>query len=179
MGYKEAMKTPALIPTVDVIARHITVMRGQRVIVDTDLAQLYDVPTKVFNQAVKRNQERFPEDFMFQLTKEEHEILRSQIVTSSSGYGGRRYLPYVFTEHGALMAATILNSARAVEVSIYVVRGFLQLRDLLATHKELARQLAALEKRVTGHDKDFASLVAEIRRLLNPASQPKRRRIGF
>ena len=164
---------------VDAIAKRILFIRGQRVILDSDLAELYGVPTKQFNQAVKRNLERFPDDFMFQLTKEEHDALRYQSGTSKPGPGGRRYLPYVFTEHGAYMAGNVLNSPRAVEVSIFIVRAFVQLRDLLATHKTLAKQLGELQKRVGDHDKDIAKIINTIHRLLEPPPEPKRRSIGF
>ncbi len=164
---------------VDAIAKRILFIRGQRVTLDSDLAELYGVATKQFNQAVKRNQERFPDDFMFQLTKEEHDALRYQSGTSKPGPGGRRYLPYVFTEHGAYMAGNVLNSSRAVEVSIFIVRAFVQLRDLLATHKTLAKQLGELQKRVGDHDKDIAKIINTIHRLLEPPPEPKRRSIGF
>jgi len=172
------MPQRSIIP-VDAIARRIAFIRGQRVMMDADLAELYEVTTSHFNRAVKRNQERFPKDFMFQLTLEEYASLRFQSVISKPGSGGRRYLPYVFTEHGALMAASVLNSKRAVEVSVFVVRAFVQLRDLLATHKTLAKQLEELEKRISGHDKEIAQIIATIHRLLEPPAEPKRRPIGF
>jgi hypothetical protein len=178
----------SLIP-VEVIERAILQMRGQRVILDADLAELYGTTTKAFNQAVKRNLERFPADFMFQLTAEEAEgtrsqtvtaNLRSQIVTSSSASrGGRRYLPYAFTEHGAIMAASVLNTPRAIEASVYVVRTFVKLRELLSTHKELAGKLAELERKVGSHDVAIQSLVTAIRRLMEPPPAPPRPRIGF
>ena len=171
-------RSSILVP-VDAIATRILLIRGQRVILDADLAQLYGVLTKQFNRGVKRNQERFPEDFMFQLTKEEGEVLRFQSGTSKSGAGGRRYLPYVFTEHGALMAASVLNSQRAVEVSVFVMRAFVQLRDLLSTHKTLAKHSGELEKRIAGHDKDIAQIINTIHRLLEPPPEPKKRSIGF
>lgn len=146
---------------------------------DADLAELYGVSTKVFNQAVKRNQERFDEDFMFQLTKEEDMSLRSQSVTSRSSHGGRRYLPYVFTEHGAYMAGNILSSPRAIAVSKFIVRAFIQMRDLLATHKNIAKQLSELQKHVAGHDKDIAQIIAAIHRLLEPPPESPKRPIGF
>jgi hypothetical protein len=164
--YNNVMPTSAIIP-VDAIAKRTTFIRGQRVILDSDLAQLYGVSTSAFNRAVKRNIERFDEDFMFQLSREEFEVLRCQSGTSKSGSGGRRYLPYVFTEHGAHMAGNVLNSAHAVDVSKFIVRAFIQMRDLLATHKNIARQLTELQKRVAGHDKDIAQIVAAIHRLLS------------
>lgn len=149
-------------------------------IIDADLAELYGVPTKVFNQAVKRNQTRFPADFMFQLSKEELEFWRSQIVTSnSSAKMGLRRAPYAFTEHGAYMAGNVLHSKRAIEVSVFVVRAFVQLRDLLSTHKTLARQLGELDQRVGKHNKDIAQIINTIHRLLEPPPEPKKRPIGF
>ena len=127
---------------------------GQRVLLDADLATLYDVTTKRFNEQVKRNLDRFPEDFMFQLTEEEFAALRSQFATSNQGRGGRRYLPYAFTEHGTIMVATILNSQRAMEMSVYVVRTFVQLRNLLASNQEVMRQLTELGKKVSSHALD-------------------------
>jgi len=172
--------TKDIIP-IDAIARRITVVRGQRVIVDSDLADLYGVSTGAFNQAIKRNKERFPEDFGFQLTQEEYDFLRSQTVILKTGRGQhRKYLPYAFTEAGALQAASLLNSPRAIQAGIFVHRAFVQLRDLLATHKNIAKQLTELEKRVSGHDKDLVAIVDALRQLLNPAEpKPKRRPIGF
>jgi hypothetical protein len=168
---------------VDAIAERITVLRGQRVIVDADLAALYGVPTKRLNEQVRRNAERFPGDFMFQLVPQEWEPLRSQFATLKSGRGQhRKYLPYAFTEHGAIMAATVLNSPRAVEVSIYVVRAFVQLRELLAGHKELAKRLdqleARLERKFTTQDQAIAGILDAIRELMKPP-ETKRRKIGF
>jgi hypothetical protein len=165
------------------IASAILILRGQRVLQDSELATLYGVSTKRFNQQVRRNRKRFPADFMFQLTAEETSSLRSQIATLKSGRGRhRKYLPYVFTEHGAIMAATILNSPRAIEMSVYVVRAFVQLREMLASNKELARRFAQLEtrldKRLTTHDEAIAAILAAIRQLMHPPI-PKRRPIGF
>ena len=173
------MSNSAITP-VDVIAKRILFIRGHRVILDTDLADLYGVSTKAFNQAIKRNQQRFDGDFMFQLTQEESDFLRSQTVTLKSGRGQhRKYLPYVFTEHGAYMAGNVLSSPRAVEMSKFIVRAFIQMRDLLATHKTIARQLAELQKRVSGHDKTIADIVSTIHKLLEPPAEPKKRKIGF
>ena len=158
------------------LAGRIVVIRGQRVLLDLDLAELYEVETRVFNQAVKRNLSRFPADFMFQLTQEELTNLTSQTVTSS--WGGRRKLPVAFTEHGAIMAASVLNSDRAVEMSVYVVRAFVQLRAVLLDHKALADKLASLERRVSHHDNSLAEVIEAIRALMvqpKPASRP----IGF
>jgi hypothetical protein len=167
---------------VEAVASRILLLRGLRVLLDSDLAALYGVPTKRFNEAVKRNAAKFPAEFMFQLTLGEFAALRSQIATSNAGRGGRRYLPQVFTEHGALMAATILNSPRAVEVSVYVVRAFVQLRDLLAGNKELAQRLRELERRLesrlAAHDVAIADILAAIRQLINPP-EATRRPIGF
>ena len=171
----------ALVPT-EFIAERIFVVRGQKVILDADLAALYEVPTKQFNQAVKRNLAKFPTDFMFALTAAEWEALRSQFVTLDTGPGRhRKYLPYVFTEHGAIMAATLLNSPRAVEVSVYVVRAFVQLREFLASNKELARQLKALEQRIErklgSQNQAIAGIIDTLRQLMSPSSA--KRRIGF
>ncbi len=179
----------AALPQAEAISLRILTLRGQRVIVDADLALLYDVPTKRLNEAVKRNEGKFPGDFMFTLTDEEFANLRSQFATSSSGYGGRRYLPRVFTEHGALMAATILNSPRAVEVSIYVVRAFVRLRELATTHGDLAKRLDELEEKTEAltinHDtfsrntrNQLKQVFDALRELMTPPDPPKRP-IGF
>ncbi len=156
----------------------IVVLRGEKVLLGDDLAATYGVPTRVLNQAVKRNRERFPEDFCFQLTAEEVAALRSQIVISKPGRGGRRYRPWAFTEHGAIMAAAVLNSPRAVEMSIFVVRVFVRLREMAKSHGELAAKVAALERRVAGHDESIRRTLQAIRVLLEPSVKP-RRRIGF
>ena len=158
------------------LAGRIVVIRGQRVLLDTDLAQLYEVETRRLNEQIKRNMGRFPLDFMFQLTSEEFEILRSQIATSS--WGGRRKLPLAFTEHGAIMAASVLNSDRAVEMSVYVVRAFVQLRAVLLDHKALADKLTALERRVSHHDNSLAEVIDAIRALM-AQPKPANRPIGF
>ena len=171
----------ARVPT-EFIAERIFVVRGQKVILDADLAALYEVPTKRFNEAVKRNLAKFPADFMFPLTAAEWAALRSQIATLEPGRGQhRKYLPYAFTEHGAIMAATLLNSPRAVEVSVYVVRAFVQLREFLASNKELAQQLKALEQRIErklgSQDQAIAGIIDTLRQLMSPSSA--KRRIGF
>jgi hypothetical protein len=158
------------------LAGRILVIRGQRVLLDSDLAELYGVETKRLNEQVKRNAGRFPLDFMFNLTQEESDSLRSQFATSNRG--GRRYLPMAFTEHGAIMAASVLNSTRAIEMSVYVVRAFVQLRELLVDHKALADKLAELERRVTNHDNSLAEVMAAIRALMAQPNPPKRP-IGF
>jgi hypothetical protein len=175
----------------EAITLRIATVRGQRVIVDADLAALYGVETKRFNEAVKRNLAKFPEDFMFALTADEWAALRSQFATSNEqgGRGGRRYAPRVFTEHGALMAATILNSPRAVEVSVYVVRAFVRLREMAATHGDLAKRLAELEDKTEAlamnHDTFSRNTRAQLkqvfdalRELMTPPDPPKRP-IGF
>jgi hypothetical protein len=175
----------ALIPP-ERIAQAIFVMRDQKVIVDADLAALYGVPTKRFNEQVRCNLERFPADFMFQLTAAEFAALRSHFATSNekpSGRGGRRYLPFVFTEHGTIMAATILNSPRATEVSVYVVRAFVALRELLSDNKELALKLreleTRLERKLDSHDQAIAGLIDAICELMKPPEPSKKRPIGF
>lgn len=157
---------------------------------DADLAALYGVSTKRLNEQIRRNRERFPDDFMFQVSPEEWEALRSQNATSKTGRGQhRKYLPYAFTEHGALMAANVLNSARAIEVSLYVVRAFVRLREVLATHAELAKKLVALEKKTEAlalkHDSlaantraQFKEVIEALRELMR-APETKRRPIGF
>ncbi len=171
-------RSKALAPVAD-ITRTILVLRRQRVILDADLAPLYGVPTKALNQAVKRNAERFPDDFMFRLTRAEVEALnRSQSVTGSQKHRDPRFPPYAFTEHGAIMAATILNSPRAVEMSLYVVRAFVRLRELLASNTALARKLDELERKYQRHDETITAILSAIRELTNPLA-PKRRGIGF
>lgn len=164
------------------IERAILVLRGHKVMLDSDLAILYGVETKVLNQAVSRNIERFPEDFMFQLTEAEAAFLRSQTVTLKTGRGQhRKYLPYAFTEQGVAMLSSVLRSPRAVRVNIEIMRAFVRLRRFLATHKELADKLAELERSLATHDRQIQSIFEVIRRLMEPAPapEPKRRRIGF
>ena len=168
---------------VETITHAIREIRGQRVLLDAELAALYGVTTKRLNEQVRRNLDRFPADFMFQLTAEEAGALRSQSATLKAGRGQhRKYPPFAFTEHGAIMAATVLNSPRAVEMSIYVVRAFVQLRELLASNKELALRLdeleARIEKKLTGHDQAIAAVLSAIRQLMSSPAH-KRRGIGF
>lgn len=165
-----------IIPDVDGIIRTV---RKQRVILDSDLAKLYGVQTFRFNEAVKRNRARFPEDFMFQLTKEEADALTSQIAMSKAGRGGRRTLPWAFTEHGALQAANILNSERAVAMSVYVIRAFIRLREELAANTTLEKRLAVIEKTLVSHDAALRDVIQKIRPLLLPPPDPPRKRIGF
>jgi hypothetical protein len=160
------------------ITRSITVLRGHRVILDAELAAIYGVTTGRLNEAVKRNAERFPEDFMFRLSAAEHAALISQIATSKSGRGGRRKLPWAFTEHGAIQAANVLNSPRAIAMGVYVVRAFVQLRELLASNTALARKLDELERKYKHHDEAIAAILSAIRELMHPPA-PKRRPIGF
>lgn len=206
MPAKKALtKRQQVIVADDFVERRIYSIRGQKVMLDSDLAGLYGVETRTFNQAVRRNLKRFPEDFMFQLTAEEGESLRSQIaiskraedvslrsqivisnvegdssrsqiVTSKTGRGGRRYAPYVFTEQGVAMLSSVLNSEQAVEVNIAIVRAFVRLREMLATHKELARKLEEMEQK---YDAQFQVVFHAIRQLMEPPVPPPRRKIGF
>ena len=168
---QEAVRIELLIQTV----------RGLRVMLDTDLAVIYGVSVKRLNEQMRRNFRRFPADFAFQLLEDEWEVLRSQIATSKFGgetRGGRRYLPWVFTEHGAIMLASVLSSDRAVEMSLSVVRAFVLMREQLAAHKQLAKKLGELETRVSGHDESIQNLFEAIRQLVEPP--PKERGpIGF
>ena len=160
----------------EVLINKIYLIRGQKVMLDQDLAALYGVETKTFNQSVKRNIDRFPDDFMFQLTGSEFENLRSQIVTSS--WGGRRYAPRVFTEQGVAMLSGILNSDIAIEVNIRIIRIFTKLRETLLTHKDILLKLEHLEKKITGHDKDIELIFSALKQLIQQPNPP-RKRIGF
>jgi len=184
---------------VEQIVSRILLVRGQKIMLDADLAQLYGVTTKALNQTVKRNAKRFPEDFAFKLTPAEAGILRSQIATSSlqltdpkddflnrsqivtgsQKHRDPRLLPWVFTEHGALMAANLLRSDRAVQMSLHVVRAFVRLREMVAANKELAKKLDELERRVSHHDEAITSIVKAIRELATPPEPKPKRRIGF
>jgi hypothetical protein len=159
---------------VERIENAILFIRGQKVMLDADLARLYGVSTKVFNQAVRRNEDRFPPDFAFQLTDEEFHSLRSQFVTSNRR-GGRRYRPYAFTEQGVAMLSSVLQSKRALRVNIEIMRAFVQLRRMLASNEDLARKLAALEKK---YDAQFKVVFDAIRQLMTPP-EPNKRKIGF
>jgi len=167
------MTDKSLIPA-DRIEKAILLIRQQKVMLDADLAALYGVETKALVQAVKRNVERFPEDFMFQLSREEFAILRSQFVTSSD-WGGRRYPPYVFTEQGVAMLSSVLRSPRAIQVNIEIMRAFIRLRQILSSNAELARKMDELEKK---YDAQFQEVFEAIRQLMVPP-EPKRRHIGF
>jgi hypothetical protein len=157
------------------IEHAILVLRGQKVMLDSELAALYEVPVKALNQAVKRNLDRFPEDFMFRLNQEEATSLRSQSVTSKAGRGGRRTEPYAFTEQGVAMLSSVLHSPRAVHVNIEIMRAFVRLRQMLQQNTELARKLAALERK---YDGQFKMVFEAIRDLMTPAPKEKPR-IGF
>jgi phage regulator Rha-like protein len=163
------------------ITSRILYLRGVKVILSGDLAELYGVQHKRLNEQVRRNPERFPSDFMFVLTNQEVVILKSQIATSS--WGGSRKPPLAFTEHGAVMAANLLNSSRAIRMSLFVVRAFVNLREALASHKDLARRINDLEKRMdsgfANHDKAIREILEAIRRLMLPSDSPQKRRIGF
>lgn len=176
------MKNESPSPGIEHVIAAIVSVRSQRVILDADLAALYGATTKQFNRAVRRNLYSFPADFMFQLTAEEAAALRSQNVTSKIGRGGRRYAPLAFTEHGAIMAATILSTPKAREVSVYVVRAFVRFRETLAAHDELAARLTQLEdrlaKKLAGHDHAIEEILRALRALTIPPSPP-RRPIGF
>lgn len=163
----------------ELIERRIYLIRGQKVMLDSDLAELYQVTTGNLNLGVRRNPQRFPEDFMFQLTKEEFENLRLQFATSSSSYGGRRYLPYAFTEQGVAMLSSVLNSDRAVAVNIAIMRAFVKLREIMATHKDLANKIEALERKYAAHDKEIQVIFSAIKKLLEPSPPPSKRRMGF
>jgi hypothetical protein len=167
-----------LVPA-EFIERKIYVIRGHKVMLDSDLAKLYQVSTKVLNQAVRRNIDRFPGDFMFQLTAQEDESLRSQIVTSNTGRGGRRSPPYVFTEHGVAMLSSVLKSKRAVQLNILIVRAFVRLREYLSTHKKLARKLEDIERMQQEHGAHIQQIYGYIQRLVDPVPDPPKRRIGF
>ena len=166
--------TSALVPATTIGPRIVT-FRGRDVMFDADLARLYGVDTRILNQAVRRNPLRFPEDFTFQVTIEDLDSLRSQTVISNSDRGGRRYLPYAFTEHGAVMLASVLNSPAAIAASLEVVRAFVRLRTLIGPNRELARKLATLERK---SDRRFKIVFDTIRRIVTPRPA-SRRRIGF
>ena len=168
----------AIIP-IGQIEQRILLIRGQRVMLDADLAMLYGVPTRVLNQAVRRNLKRFPQDFMFKLTQPE----KNQVITICDHLKNLKYakaLPNAFTEHGAIMVASVLNTERAVQISVFVVRAFVKLREMLSTHKELAHKLAELERKLQNHDESIRSLVVAIRQLMRPPEpETPKKRIGF
>lgn len=170
-------KAAALVP-IERITNSILVLRGYKVLLDADLAALYGVATKALLQAVKRNQERFPQDFMLRLTAAEWVNLRSQFVTSNDGRGGRRYAPYAFTEQGVAMLSSVLKSSRAIAVNVEIMRTFVRMRELLASNKELAQKLAELERKISTHDRAIVGILKTIHELMNPP-QPVKRPIGF
>ena len=174
------MNTPATTPlSIEDIAQCIRIVRGKRVLLDTDLAAFYGVSTGVFNQQVRRNLARFPSDFMFQVDEIEYQSLRSQFVILKTGRGQhRKYPPLAFTEHGAIMAATLLNSPRATEISVHVVRAFVELHNLVAGNRAFATKLTQLERKVASHDESITGLIDSMRQLLAPPDPPKRS-IGF
>ena len=160
------------------IQRRILLIRGEKVIIDADLAEAYGVTTKALNQAIRRNADRFPPDFMFRLTKEE----KQEVVTNCDHLEKLKFSPVTpraFTEHGAIMVASVLNSPKAVEVSVFVVRAFVKLREVIAGHKALAHKIAQLERKLGDHDEQIMVLVAAIKHLMDPKLPPKKRRIGF
>ena len=171
-------KQEANLTVIEGIEEKIYLIRGRRVMFDSDLAEVYQVETRALNQAVKRNLKRFPADFMFQLTDEETKSLTSQIVTSNKGRGGRRYLPYVFTEHGAVMLASVLNSQTAIEASIKVVRAFVHFRTILMLHQDLAERIEELEQTVDKHSQKFKVVSHLLTQVLGDKKK-KTRQIGF
>ncbi len=164
-------------PSTDLLTIHT--IRETKVILDSDLAKLYGVTTKRLLEQVRRNQCRFPHDFCFQLDRQDVANLRSQIATSSGTYGGRRYAPWAFTEHGALMAANVLNSSRAVQMSIFIVRAFLRMREELATSAVILKRLAAIDNKLIMHDVVLRDVYRKLQPLLAPPPEPPKRRIGF
>jgi hypothetical protein len=179
MAKNESAEHELAIPA-EAIERKIYLLRGHKVMLDADLAELYEVPTKAFNQAIKRNLDRFPADFMFQLSKEELENWRSQIVTSNpAAKMGLRRRPYAFTEHGVAMLSSVLRSKRAVQMNILIIRAFVRLREILATHKDLARAIEDMQRRQEEHGDQITAIIETINQLLLPEPVPAKRRIGF
>ena len=178
MPHTKKLTKGSLTLSVQLIERRIYLIRGQKVMIDEDLAELYGVPTKRLNEQVRRNRKRFPADFMFQLTKEEEQNLRSQFATSRSGHGGRRSRAYVFTEQGVAMLSSVLNSERAIEVNITIMRAFVKLRQMLESNEELNRKFAAVIRKLSTHDKYFKVVCDELTKLKEQPS-PSRKQIGF
>jgi hypothetical protein len=174
---KPSAATDVLVP-VTLIERKIYLIRGQKVMIDTDLAELYRVPTYRLNEAVKRNRKRFPADFMFQLNKKESESLTSQFAISKKGRGGRRTLPYAFTEQGVSMLSSVLNSERAIQVNIVIMRAFVKLREILESNEELNRKFVIVLRKLAAHDKYFTVVFDELKKLTAQPT-PARRQIGF
>ena len=176
------MENHSIVPSADYVAAYILLARGQKVILDTDLAKLYGVTTRRLNEQVRRNRDRFPPDFMFRLNQKElHRLKRSDLDKDS--HGGRRYSPIAFTEHGALMAANVINSEQAVKVSVLVVRVFVKLREMIGTHQELARKVEQLEQRLDSNDDAILKILETIKLLMDAPPptppEPKRKLIGF
>lgn len=169
--------TNTIVP-IERIEKRIYFIRNQKVMIDEDLAELYNVETKNLNKAVARNLDSFPKDFMFQLSKEEWNSLKFHFGTSKKGRGGRRYLPYVFTEQGVAMLSSVLKSKKAIKVNIQIMRAFVKLREILSTHKELAQKLKELELRIDSNDQQIQAIFNVINQLLSPPEKPKQK-IGF
>ena len=162
----------------EVVISKIYLIRNHKVMLDVDLAELYQVGTKRLNEQVRRNLDRFPDDFMFQLTDQEWESLRSQIATSKKGRGGRRYAPFAFTEHGVLMLSSVLNSERAIQVNIQIMRIYTKIKGMVLDHKDILLKLEKLERKISKHEENFKVVFTYLKELLNPATEPLRR-IGF
>ena len=177
MASKDTMAIENAIITLDQVERRIYEIRGHKVMLDSELAAMYGVATKAFNQAVKRNLERFPNDFCFQLTEGEFGSLKSQFVTSKTGRGGRRYVPYVFTEQGVAMLSSVLNSDRAIQVNIAIMRAFVNMRKLVATNDEINKKLTVVERKLGEHDGHFKQVFAAIRAMMAPEKKPAK--IGY
>ena len=175
MSNKDSEKEISIIP-IEVVSQKIFFIRGKKVMLDVDLAELYEIPVKVLLQAVKRNPKRFPDDFMFQLNKKEFENLRSQIVTSS--WGGRRYLPFAFTEHGVAMLSSVLRSPRAVQMNILIVRAFIKIREILASNKDLAQKIEELQREQKVQNRHINSIYSILEKLINEPVKPAKK-IGF
>lgn len=180
MPKKSGKKTAVSLVRIERIEQAILLIRGHKVMLDSDLAELYGVEVRALVQAVKRNIDRFPEDFMLQLTAKEHEALRSQTVTLKAGRGQhRKYLPYAFTQEGVAMLSSVLRSKRAVEVNVAIMRAFVRLRNVLASHKEWAAKFVELEQKVSKHDEAIRSIVTAIRELMEPSVEEPKERMGF
>jgi phage regulator Rha-like protein len=173
----DTMNKTAMVLT-ERVGSKILIVRNQRVILDTDLAELYGVTVKRLNEQIKRNPKRFPPDFLFRLTRAEYGNLKSQNATSTPSHGGRRYLPHAFTEHGAIMAASVLNSKRAIEMSVFVVRAFVRMRHVLLRKQQVLSKWSELEARLDQHDADIHEVIEAIRELMAPPPA-NQRRIGF
>ena len=179
MVKEKISETSLIMPiTPEFVERRIHITRGQKVMLDSDLAELYQVETRILIQAIKRNLQRFPNDFMFQLTRNEAPRLRSQFVISNDGRGGRRYAPYVFTELGVAMLSSVLNSEKAIQMNVYILRAFVKLRELLTTHKDLARKIEQLEKGQREQGKDITAISQAVSKLITEKMKIKDA-IGF